>query len=392
VSRPDPARPSSGWRGVVTASTGVVAGVGGVVLVRALFGPHVVVAGALVGVVALSAGMALSWSAAGRRQRRQEDAARREGRRLRTRVHPVAWLAPVAGSVVAVLAWAGVAHSSGSGWVQAVGALLASVLFTGLVAPLFPARRAIATCTACPSDSEAGQPVVLTLTASGPVRIRPRSLAGAVARAEGPSRGDRSVDLTVTPDRRGVVEQVAVELASCAPFGLLWWAREVEVPLPRPLHVAPRLGVPGPSPAHPDGSAGAAPRRAPSGAGEPRGVRPFQAGDSRRSVHWPATSHTGTLMVRERERQTEEPVIIEVVLPSDPAEAEIESERVMGVVAQCLLRGQPVVLATLEAEGRCVRAVRDRVDLGRRMARAVPPPAGTPAEASLRRATRRSRR
>ncbi len=54
----------------------------------------------------------------------------------------MAWLAPVAGSLVAVLAWAGVAHSSGSGWVQAVGALLAAVLFTGLVAPLFPARRA----------------------------------------------------------------------------------------------------------------------------------------------------------------------------------------------------------------------------------------------------------
>jgi hypothetical protein len=97
-------------------------------------------------------------------------------------------------------------------------------------------------------------------------------------------------------------------------------------------------------------------------------------------------------MVREREMQTEEPVIIEVVLPSDPAEAELESERVMGVVAHCLLRGQPVVLATLEAEGRCVRAVRDRVDLGRRMARAVPPPAGAPTEASPHRALRRSRR
>ena len=69
---------------------------------------------------------------------------------LRRRVHPVAWFAPVVGSVVAMLAWAGVAHSSGSGWVQAVGALLAAVLFTGLVAPLFPARRAAVTCTASP--------------------------------------------------------------------------------------------------------------------------------------------------------------------------------------------------------------------------------------------------
>ena len=83
-------------------------------------------------------------------------------------------------------------------------------------------------------------------------------------------------------------------------------------------------------------------------------------------------------MVRERERQTEEPVVIEVTLPADPAEAEAEAERVMAVVARCLARGQPVVLGTLEAEGRCLRQVRDRVDLGRRMARAVPAPGPPP--------------
>jgi hypothetical protein len=37
------------------------------------------------------------------------------------------------------------------------------------------------------------------------------------------------------------------------------------------------------------------------------------------------------------------------------------------------------VLATLEPEGRAVRLVRDRVDLGRRLARAVPPPTATDA-------------
>ena len=62
----------------------------------------------------------------------------------------MAWFAPVVGSVVAVLAWAGVAHSSGSGWVQAVGALLAAVLLIGLVAPVVPARRAAVTCTGSP--------------------------------------------------------------------------------------------------------------------------------------------------------------------------------------------------------------------------------------------------
>jgi hypothetical protein len=378
VSASDPAPRTPGWRGITTATIGIVAGVGGVVVVRTFFGPRLVLAGALVGLVALTAGMAISWAASGRRGRRH-DAVRLPGdRRLRRRVHPVAWLAPVVGSVVTVLAWAGVAHSSGSGWVQAVGALLAAVLFTGLVAPLFPALRARAACTASPSDTEAGRPVELTLAANGPIRIRPRSPTGPVARAEGPSRGSRPVVVTVTPERRGVLESVVVEVASCAPFGLLWWAREVEVPLSRPLHVAPRLGTPGPMDATRDHATGESPWRVPSGTGEPRGVRPFEAGDSRRSVHWPATSHVGVLMVRERERQTEEPVVIEVVLPQDQAAAEAESERVMAVVTGCLLRRQPVVLGTLEAEGRCLRLVRDRIDLGRRLARALPPEATHP--------------
>jgi Protein of unknown function DUF58 len=374
VSGTGPAPRTPGWRGVTSAVTGIVAGVCGVVVVRTFFGPRLVLAGVLVGLVALTAGMAISWAASGQRGRHRDAVRLPGGRRLRRRVHPVAWLAPVAGSVVTVLAWAGVAHSSGSGWVQAVGALLAAVLFTGLVAPLFPALRATAACSASPSDTEAGRAVELTLTANGPIRIRPRFPRGPVARAEGPSRGPREVVVTLTPERRGVLESVVVEVASCAPFGLLWWAREIEVPLPRPLHVAPRLGVPGPMDSRRDDAPGESPWRVPSGAGEPRGVRPFEAGDSRRSVHWPATSHVGMLMVRERERQTEEPVVIEVVLPQDQAAAEAESERVMAVVNAHLLRRQPVVLGTLEAEGRCQRLVRDRIDLGRRLARAVPPP------------------
>ncbi len=368
-----PAPRTPGWRGVTTAVTGLVAGVCGVVVVRTFFGPGMILAGALVGVVALTAGMAISWSASGQRGRDRDTTRLPGGRRLRRRVHPVAWLAPVVGSIVTVLAWAGVAHSSGSGWVQAVGALLAAVLFTGLVAPLFPALRAGVTCAASPSDTEAGRAVDLTLTANGPIRLRPRWPVGPLARAEGPSRGPRPVVVTLTPEHRGVLESIVVEVASCAPFGLLWWAREIEVPLPRPLHVAPRLGPLGPTDATRHEAAGDSHWRIPSGTGEPRGVRPFEAGDSRRSVHWPATSHVGMLMVRERERQTEEPVVIEVVLPSDPAEAEQESERVMGVVTSCLLRRQPVVLGTMEVEGRCLRLVRDRIDLGRRLARAVPP-------------------
>ena len=66
-----------------------------------------------------------------------------------------AWPAPVAGSAITMVAWAGVAHSSGSGWVQAVGALLGAFLLVGMVAPVVPAGRARVTCTACPGDAQA---------------------------------------------------------------------------------------------------------------------------------------------------------------------------------------------------------------------------------------------
>jgi hypothetical protein len=87
-------------------------------------------------------------------------------------------------------------------------------------------------------------------------------------------------------------------------------------------------------------------------------------------------------MVRERERQTEDPVVIDVMLPPDPLEAEAESERVMAAVNLCLIRGQPVVLGTREPDGHVMRPVRDRIDLGRRLARAVPSPPVPPGSGS----------
>ncbi len=363
-------------RTVGAIATGLVAGGCVVLVIRAAFGPAVVVAGAAVGLVATLAAALVSWGVLARRSARSDPDRVPGGVRLRARLHPVAWLAPVVGSVVAVLAWAGVAHSSGSGWVQAVGALLAAVLVIGLLAPIVPARSAGVTCRASPSDGQAGRTVSVTMEASGPIRIRPRQPVGPVARPAGPVRGPRTVEVTFVPARRGVIAEVAVEVASCTPFGLLWWAREIWVPLPRPLHVAPRLGEPGPLPSLPESSIGDAPLRIPSGAGEPRGVRPYRPGDTRRSVHWPATSHVGSLMVREKERQTDDPVVVELVLPADPIAAEAESERVMAALAHHLARGRPVVLGTVEADGHVVRVVRDRIDLGRRLARAVGSPAG----------------
>lgn len=388
MSPSDAGREPSAGRTAAAVTAGLVGGVAGVAITRAIFGPGALLIGAGIGLAVMVSGMVLSWELSMARRRRSASS----GRRLRKRLHPVAWFGPVVGSAVAMLAWAGVAHSSGSGWVQAVGALLAAVLLIGLVTPAFPAHGATVTCTASPSDGEAGRTATVTLVASGPIRIHPLVPAGPVTRAEGPPHGSRRVEVDVVPDRRGVVGTLTVEVASSAPFGILWWAREIEVPLPRPLHVAPRFGQAGRLGSELDHPPGDSPTRAPSTAGEPRGVRPYQPGDARRSVHWPATSHTGMLMVRETEHRIDDPLVMDVRLPSDPLEAEAVSERAMATVGRELARGRTVILGTLEPEGHVTRPVLDRVDLGRRLARALSPPTSPSPSGGTGRSTPRGRR
>ena len=366
-----PAGAPTRWRGVQAALVGIAAGLVGVVVSRALFGPAAAPLGIVIGGAALAASTIFSWRLHGRR-RPAESAGIPPGLRLRRRTHPVAWIGPAAGSIITMVAWAAVAHSSGSGWVQAVGALLGAFLLVGLVAPAWPARWARITCVAAPFDGQAGVPLALEVEVDRPLQVRGIFPPGHAHQAGGRQRGVRTVALEVTPGQRGVLDAVVVEVASSAPFGLLWWARDVEVPLPRVLHVAPRTGEHDRPLISTADAYGEAVLRVPSGVGEPRGVRPYAPGDPRKAVHWPATAHAGTLMVRESERQTDDPVLVELVLSEDPATAEIEAERMMAGVSDCLAARRPVVLITREAGGRVVRRVIDPVDLGRRLARAVP--------------------
>ncbi len=62
---------------------------------------------------------------------------------------------------------------------------------------------------------------------------------------------------------------------------------------------------------------------------------------------------------------------VDLVLSPDPEKAEVEAEAAMGRIAAVLDTGRQVVLGTDEPDGRVVGWVRDRTDLGRRLARAV---------------------
>jgi uncharacterized protein (DUF58 family) len=282
---------------------------------------------------------------------------------------------PLFGSIVTLGAWGLVAHNSGSGWVQAVGTLLAGVLVTGLLAPAVVVSRVRLRCEASPPDATVGVPAELTLRASHRVRVRPLAPPGPEV-AIGPrsahgGAADPGDPVNLIPARRGVTDRMVVEVATAAPFALVWWTRRVVVRLPTELHVGPRLGAPLPLPRRPDDRLGEESRPAPDLTGEPRGVRAYRPGDSRRRVHWPATAHHATLMVRETERPATAGVVIRVSLPADPEAADRTAERAYGTVTAALDRSVPVILTTLEVDGPRTKAVGDRRSAARRLARAV---------------------
>ena len=274
---------------------------------------------------------------------------------------------PVAGTAPLLFVWAGVAHASGSGWVQAVGSLVAGLLLFGLAAPAFVAPRLAVICEKSPSDSSAGTPVELEVVANRSLRCTPRSAGGApvLLTRRMPAR------LVIVPHRRGVMSSVTVRLATAAPFGLLWWSRDQVVVLSRPLHVAPQPTEPASRlPEAVSLGEGNKPPL-PTLTGDLRGVRPYQHGDGRRRVHWNASAHTGDLMVRESETRSDDPVRIVVDLPADPAVADRLAGEAMATVLAHLSARSKVLLETSEDSGRVLAPVADRVGAGRRLARAV---------------------
>lgn len=283
-------------------------------------------------------------------------------------------LGPVAGTAVSVVAWLAVAHSSGAGWVQALGALLTGILVVGLVGPALALRRARCRVVACPADSVAGRPLDCTLEVTSPLVVRPVHPPG----PDAATGRRRQCHLTMVPRHRGVLDRCVVQLASAAPFGLLWWTKRVVVTLPRPLHVAPPLGAQ--EPARPSGpeARGTGVRPVAARVGETRGARPYRSGDLRSWVHWPATAHTGDLMVREMEGPASPPVTVRADLPGDPDAADLAASSVLGTVARLLGAGRRVVLVTVEAGGAASAPVGDVAAAGRRLARALPqrPPPG----------------
>jgi uncharacterized protein (DUF58 family) len=280
--------------------------------------------------------------------------------------------APVVVAIAILGIWWLVAHNGGSGWVQAMGDIVFGTLFIGIFGPAVVLTCAKVRVVSAPVDCIAGAPADIRLAASTRLRICGRApfegeaFVGPVGRRQASEPG-----VPLVPERRGVHDFVTMDIATAAPFALQWWTRRVALPLPSTLYVAPRSGRPTSFPLRAHDDTGASIDWVQTDAGQPRGARPYQPGDSRRRVHWSATAHAGELMVRELERPSAEPVTLTVVLPQDPQEADRVAERALGTITRYLERGSTVLLATLEAAGPVTASVADRRGAGRRLARAV---------------------
>ena len=282
---------------------------------------------------------------------------------------PAHALARISVGLLVVIGWSAIGHQSGSGWVVALGGLVAATLAVGLVGPLIAISTARLVALGAPADAQAGTAFVVEFAASRRVRVRPVTLGGEPSCA-GP---DGVLNLELLAARRGVLETVVLQVETAAPFGLLWWSRHVRVELPRPVHVAPRRGKPLGDVLERVRSASAGFSAARSSAGDLRSVREYRHGDSPRRVHWPATAHGTTLMVRETDEPLGATAVVAADLPHDPDAAEARAERVLGTVVELLTTGSAVRLETVEAvAGRVSTLVPDIRTAGRRLARAVP--------------------
>ena len=153
---------------------------------------------------------------------------RRATRHVRSLALPERAFGPVAGTILLLFVWTGVAHASGSGWVQAVGSVVAGLLLLGLVAPAFAAPGLTVICERSPSDTPTGSQVLVDLVGNRSMRVTPRSV-GACA----PLDVAYAWPVVIVPNRRGVITSITVRVANPAPFGLLWWSRDQVVELPR---------------------------------------------------------------------------------------------------------------------------------------------------------------
>jgi uncharacterized protein (DUF58 family) len=276
-----------------------------------------------------------------------------------------------------------IGRTTGSGWTMVIVSGLAGVAVAAFLWPGVSLNRVTVRVTA-PRDAVAGRPMELEIEVGGGrslLTVEPKLAyrrgmlqdTGATVMVECPDRGG----LVCTPERRGLIESVELDLRGAAPLGLSWWRKSVEVPVVPPVEVAPLATEANlPSIASGEGGDRHRPERR-SGHDSVRTVRDYVPGDPTRLVHWGLTARRDMVTVKELEDPEGAFIAVVADLRGDPDLAEKTASRAAGLCGLALRGGMEVVLCTAEESGPVAGRVSSPVAAGRRLARAV---AGTPAD------------
>ncbi len=288
---------------------------------------------------------------------------------------PSRWLLPLLIAVSPMLGWAAVAYETGSVWVEVAGAAAGCMLLAGFLLPPIELLRAKLACTESPIDCVVGHPTVFVVSSSRPLVLsssRPR-VGRKPSESTATARPGNDARIEIVSEHVGLITSLSLSAATAAPLGLLWWRRTLSLSIANPVHVVPTLGDPFPSSTtySGDNAGRLAAVMTPSVVGELRGVVPYVPGHSRRWVHWPASAHSGRLMVREMEDENGTPATVVVALPEDPDDADALCSRVLATVVEMLAHHHHVVMWSCEAAGLRVKPVRSQYEAGRRLAAAA---------------------
>ncbi len=260
-------------------------------------------------------------------------------------------LRPIAVGLIVIAAIAGL---FGLATRSSVAGMLMFALLGVIAADVLGARWALASVRlrlSAPAIGTVGETVPFVLDGRGLTQpvivVRPGAWDGTTQLTIG-VRHDGPGTILVDVPHRGVRTHETVDVVAHGPLGLAEAARRERLRLPVPLHVVPRSlrhVVDWKLPATvPLGEATTVTR----GDDLFRGVRPYARGDPRRSVHWPATAHHGSLMVKEHDGLEQIALRVVVDLPAPGPAAEAAVARAAWLVEHGLARAWLVLLVTTE--------------------------------------------
>jgi len=259
--------------------------------------------------------------------------------------------------------------------------VFAFVLFAiGLVWPIVILAR-VSVEVVAPSDGAVGDEVPLRIIVRGRtdrVEVRVLDPPGRWWRTAVPGVGTMPHLAT----RRGVFDEVRVQLRTSAPLGVFVRVRQARVRMPEPITIAPSAR-PAAAVLYPIGDEALMTDPVPAsvaGGDTVRAVRPYVPGDPARLVHWATSARLGELVVREHDPPAAQGLALVVDLSGPDEWGDEAASYAAGMGRAALAGGGVVLLATREREGPVCARVLDARDLGRRLARAVAgPPADVPA-------------